>query len=73
MEKPLLLIVDDEPGSRYGIKKALSQFRFAIQEAGDGKEALDKIQQLLPDLVSLADLPVCSSADFSVHRSQRQS
>jgi hypothetical protein len=30
-------------------------------------------QQLLPDLVSLADLPVCSSADFSVRRSQRES
>jgi DNA-binding NtrC family response regulator len=53
MEKPLLLIVDDEPASRYGIKKALTQFRFAVQEAGDGKEALDKIHQLLPDLVIL--------------------
>ncbi|MCI0413848.1 sigma-54 dependent transcriptional regulator [bacterium] len=53
MEKPLLLIVDDEPASRYGIRKALAQFRFSVQEAGDGKEALDKIQQLLPDLVIL--------------------
>src|SRR5687768_6346575 len=53
MDKPLLLIVDDEPGSRYGIRKALSQYRFSIQEASTGKEALDKIQQLLPDLVIL--------------------
>jgi DNA-binding NtrC family response regulator len=53
MEKPLLLIVDDEPGSRYGIRKALSQFRFNVQEAGTGKEALDKIHQLDPALVIL--------------------
>src|SRR4029078_6972254 len=53
MEKPLLLVVDDEPASRYGIKKALSPFRFSIQEAGTGKEALDKIEHLNPDLVIL--------------------
>jgi CheY-like chemotaxis protein len=53
MEKPLLLVVDDEPASRYGIKKALSPFRFMIQEAGTGKEALDKIEHLNPDLVIL--------------------
>jgi len=53
MEKPLLLIVDDEPGSRYGIRKALTQFRFSVQEATTGKEALDKIRQLAPDLVIL--------------------
>ena len=53
MEKPLLLVVDDEPAARYGIKKALSPFRFSIQEAGTGKEALDKIQHLSPDLVIL--------------------
>jgi len=53
MEKAQLLIVDDEPASRYGIKKALSSFRFTIQEAGTGKEALQKIAQLGPDLVIL--------------------
>jgi two-component system response regulator AtoC/two-component system nitrogen regulation response regulator NtrX len=53
MDKPQLLIVDDEAGSRYGIKKALSQFRFNIHEAADGKEALDKIKQLAPNLVIL--------------------
>ncbi len=53
MEKPQLLIVDDEPASRYGIKKALAPFRFTVQEAATGKEALDKIRQLMPDLVIL--------------------
>jgi Response regulator containing CheY-like receiver, AAA-type ATPase, and DNA-binding domains len=53
MEKAQLLVVDDEPASRYGIKKALSQMRLQITEAGDGKEALDKIAQLAPDVVIL--------------------
>lgn len=53
MEKAQLLIVDDEPASRYGIKKALSSFRFTIHEAETGKEALQKITQLGPDLVIL--------------------
>src|SRR5262249_37074650 len=53
MDKAQLLIVDDEPASRYGIKKALAPFRLQIQEAGDGKQAVEKIRQLSPDLVIL--------------------
>lgn len=53
MDRAQLLIVDDEPGSRYGIKKALSPFRFQIQEAGDGVEAMEKIRLQSPDLVIL--------------------
>jgi two-component system response regulator AtoC/two-component system nitrogen regulation response regulator NtrX len=53
MERAQLLIVDDEAGSRYGIKKALASFRLTIYEAADGKEALEKISQLAPDLVIL--------------------
>ena len=53
MDRAQLLIVDDEPGSRYGIKKALSSFRFTIYEAADGREAVEKIAQLAPDLVIL--------------------
>ena len=47
------MIVDDEPASRYGIRKALSPFRFQIQEAADGKQALEKIRLLSPDLMIL--------------------
>ena len=53
MEKALVLVVDDEPASRYALKKALSSFRFTFQEAGDGKEALEKIELFNPDLVIL--------------------
>jgi two-component system response regulator AtoC/two-component system nitrogen regulation response regulator NtrX len=53
MDRAQVLIVDDEPGSRYGIKKALSAFRFQIHEAGDGLEAMEKIRLQSPDLVIL--------------------
>lgn len=53
MERAQLLIVDDEPGSRYGIKKALASFRLQTFEAGDGDEALEKIRLHSPDLVIL--------------------
>jgi DNA-binding NtrC family response regulator len=65
MDKAQLLIVDDEPASRYGIRKALSQFHFSIVEAGDGNQALEKIQQLNPDLVIL-DLNLPSLDGLSV-------
>lgn len=53
MDKALLLIVDDEPGSRYGIKKALSSFRLQTIEAADGEDALDKIRHHNPEIVIL--------------------
>jgi two-component system response regulator AtoC/two-component system nitrogen regulation response regulator NtrX len=53
LDKAQLLVVDDEPASRYGIKKALTQFKLSIQEASEGKQALEMISQLNPDLVIL--------------------
>jgi DNA-binding NtrC family response regulator len=53
LEKAQLLVVDDEPAARYGIKKALTPFKLMIQEASEGKQALEMISQLNPDLVIL--------------------
>jgi two-component system response regulator AtoC/two-component system nitrogen regulation response regulator NtrX len=53
LDKTQLLVVDDEPASRYGIKKALTPFKLSIQEASEGKQALEMISQLNPDLVIL--------------------
>jgi DNA-binding NtrC family response regulator len=53
LDKAQLLVVDDEPASRYGIKKALTPFKLSIQEASEGKQALEMISQLNPDLVIL--------------------
>ncbi|HSE40745.1 MAG TPA: sigma-54 dependent transcriptional regulator [Acidobacteriota bacterium] len=53
MDRAQLLVVDDEPASRYGIKKALTPFKLNIQEAADGNQAIQMISQLNPDLVIL--------------------
>ena len=53
MDKAQLLVVDDEPAARYGIKKALTPFKLSVQEASEGKQALEMISQLNPDLVIL--------------------
>ncbi len=53
MDRAQLLVVDDEPASRYGIKKALTPFKLTIQEASDGNQALQMISQLNPDVVIL--------------------
>jgi two-component system response regulator AtoC/two-component system nitrogen regulation response regulator NtrX len=53
LDRAQLLVVDDEPASRYGIKKALTPFKLSIQEAADGNQALQMISQLNPDVVIL--------------------
>ena len=53
MEKIKVLIVDDHPIVRDGIKAILSQEADyeVVGEAGDGKEAVEKVSQLKPDVI----------------------
>ena len=51
MKNRKILIVDDEPTARYGMRKALQPLGAEIKEARDGLEALDSIQSFEPDLV----------------------
>jgi DNA-binding NarL/FixJ family response regulator len=55
--KKRILIVDDHPALREGLKSifSFSPIFDIIGEAGDGLEALDYVEKLLPDLV-LMDL-----------------
>ncbi len=53
--KEKILIVDDEPTARYGIRKALAKLDYELSEAGNGKEALESIKENLPDVV-LSDI-----------------
>jgi len=48
-----VLIVDDEPAARVGMKRALAKGNYELLEAGNGVEALEQIAQRAPDLVFL--------------------
>jgi DNA-binding NarL/FixJ family response regulator len=50
-----VLIVDDHPALRAGLKSLLSPFYDIVGEAADGLEALHSVERSLPDLV-LMDL-----------------
>src|SRR6266853_5752150 len=64
------LIVDDEPIARRVLREELELFPevLVVGEAGDGKEALQKIARLRPDLVFL-DLQMPVMSGFEVVRS----
>ncbi len=50
-----LLIVDDNEGVRHLVARWLERAGFAVQEAGDGEEAVEMIRREAPDIV-LADI-----------------
>jgi DNA-binding LytR/AlgR family response regulator len=64
-----VLIVDDEPVARHVLRDELEQFpeTEVIGEAENGKEALQKIEKLAPDLVFL-DLQMPVMSGFEVVR-----
>lgn len=52
-ETPLILVVDDDPMIRVLVSEALKQIGFAVEEAENGREALDFLQCGQPDVVLL--------------------
>ncbi len=52
-QKPKLLIVDDEPYNVDYLEQELEECGYEILSAFNGKEALDKIRTVQPDLVLL--------------------
>ena len=66
------LIVDDEPIARRVLREELELFPevLVVGEAGDGKEALQKITKLQPDVVFL-DLQMPVMSGFEVVRNLR--
>ncbi|RMF56729.1 MAG: sigma-54-dependent Fis family transcriptional regulator [Calditrichaeota bacterium] len=53
MNKRTILIVDDDAAIQFAFQKTFSSMGFDILTAGDGQQALDKIQETCPDLVFL--------------------
>ncbi|WP_291317752.1 EAL domain-containing protein [Desulfuromonas sp.] len=53
VNKPVVLIVDDEKFMRTTMRDALEEFGFEVCEAEGGREALEQIQKTCPDMVLL--------------------
>ena len=43
--KPLALIVDDQPIARQILREILESWQFVVHEAGDGQQAVERVQQ----------------------------
>jgi len=52
-KKNRILVVEDEPGLREGIKAILEKSDYEVILASDGKEGLDKARKEYPDLIIL--------------------
>lgn len=50
---PLILVVDDDPGTRLLATASLRQAGYSTQEAGDGEEGVSAYERFRPDLVLL--------------------
>ena len=71
-EKQLVLIVDDDYDARTVVKTILSSAGYQVEEAADGKEALEKLKACQPELVILdIMMPGMSGYDVVVHMKQR--
>ncbi len=51
--KPTILVVDDEPNIRQMLSMLLTLNGFAVDEAIDGLQALDKVHENMPSLMIL--------------------
>jgi two-component system chemotaxis response regulator CheY len=59
------LVVDDSKVIRMVARKILQELQFEVEEAADGKQALDACLKKLPDAVLLDwNMPVMSGIDF---------
>jgi len=52
-EKRSVLVVDDEPDVRLFLKTILEDAGFEVSEAANGKQALDRVKERRPDVISL--------------------
>ncbi|MFK8068340.1 MAG: EAL domain-containing protein [Gammaproteobacteria bacterium] len=49
----VILVVDDDITIRFMVKEALEQQGFIVEEAENGKQAIERAQELLPDIILL--------------------
>lgn len=59
------LVVDDSKVIRKVARHILESMKFDVAEAADGKEALDQVRDLTPDVILLDwNMPIMSGMDF---------
>lgn len=68
---PLVLIVEDDPGTRALYRDFLSHSGFRTADAHNGFQALEKAQELRPDVV-VSDLTVPGMDGFAFCRALQQ-
>ncbi len=69
--QPTVLVVDDDPDILDALTTILSTQPYAIEEARDGVECLDKVRERIPDLIVL-DLLMPKKDGFAVVRELRE-
>ena len=50
---PIVLVVDDEPNARELLRRHLERNGYAVHTASDGEQALQRVRELRPDVVTL--------------------
>lgn len=61
----MILVVDDDPGTRGWVQAALELEGYAVTTAADGDEALEQVRALEPSLVLLdVQMPVLSGVEI---------
>jgi PAS domain S-box-containing protein len=65
-----VLVADDNPAGRELVRESLADYVSSIIEASDGREALDKIREMHPDLV-LLDIQMPEMDGYAVLREIR--
>ncbi len=53
LEKPIALVIDDDPSMRIAMHAALTKSGFTVKEADSGKEGIELFQSERPDLILL--------------------
>jgi diguanylate cyclase (GGDEF)-like protein len=70
--RPTALIVDDDHVMRLLEQETLGQFDFDVREAADGEEALQRLDEFVPDLVLLdVDMPGMDGFEVCRHIRKR--
>ncbi len=71
MDQERILLVDDEPDLRRMVRQYLEAEGFAVVEAADGDEALERVRSSSPDLI-LLDVSIPAPDGFEVLRTVRR-